>query len=59
MIKHVHARRAFSAVLAVLGGVLMFLAPEHVWIGAVMVVLGVGIELIGIAVMHGRKDNAI
>lgn len=41
-------RRILAAVLIVLGGVLMYLAPE-IWAGLAVLAIGVVIELIGIA----------
>jgi len=48
-------RRVFSIALMVAGGVLIFLAPENVWIGIVMVLLGVAMEALGILLAHQRK----
>lgn len=42
------SRRILAVVLMVLGGVLMYLVPE-VWTGLALFVLGVVVELIGIA----------
>lgn len=42
------ARRVAAGILVVLGGVLLFLAPE-MWAGLVLLALGVLIELAGIA----------
>lgn len=42
------SRRFLAALLVVLGGVLILLAPE-MWVGVVLLVLGVAIELAGIA----------
>jgi hypothetical protein len=42
------SRRFLAGFLVVLGGVLMYLAPE-IWAGLVVLVLGVVIELVGIA----------
>ncbi len=48
-------RRIGAIVLMVLGGVLMFLAPdEETWIGKVLLGLGVAIELLGIALERKR-----
>lgn len=44
-------RRILAGFLVVLGGVLMFLAPE-MWVGAVLLGLGVAVELTGIALEH-------
>jgi drug/metabolite transporter (DMT)-like permease len=54
MIKNPRRRRALSIALLVLGGILMFLAPEH-WYGLVILVLGVLIEVLGIVVGHGEE----
>jgi hypothetical protein len=47
MIRHPHTRRAFALVLTVLGGVMLFLAPDDVWIGAILLSLGMALEIIG------------
>ncbi len=48
MIRNSRLRRAGAAILVVLGGILMFLAPE-VWQGLVLLALGILLELLGIA----------
>jgi hypothetical protein len=45
----VHTRRIFAVVLVVLGGVLMFFAPDKYWMGGVLLALGVIVEVAGIA----------
>jgi Zn-dependent membrane protease YugP len=45
------SRRVLASFLVVLGGVLIFLAPE-MWVGVVLLVLGVVIELVGIGLEH-------
>lgn len=45
------SRRLLAGFLVVLGGALMFLAPE-MWGGVALLVLGVAIELAGIALEH-------
>jgi hypothetical protein len=47
MLKKRRNRRVVSVLLVVLGGVLMYLAPE-IWAGLGVLVLGVMIELAGI-----------
>ena len=42
------SRRALAVFLVVLGGVLMAMAPE-IWAGLAVLVLGVAVELAGIA----------
>lgn len=48
MIKNTRIRRTGAAILAVLGTILIFLAPEA-WPGALLLGLGVALELVGIA----------
>lgn len=48
MLSKRRSRRILAGFLVVLGGVLMYLAPE-VWTGLVILIVGVIIELIGIA----------
>ena len=54
MIKNTHIRRTGALILVVLGAILMLLAPE-VWQGALLLALGVIIELIGITLEHNTK----
>ena len=48
MLRNRRSRRVLALLLVVLGGVLMYLAPE-VWGGLAVLTLGVLIELAGIA----------
>lgn len=52
MIRNRAVRRTVALVLVVLGGLLMMLAPP-IWIGAIPFVLGVLLEVVGIALEHG------
>lgn len=54
MIKNPHTRRAIAIIMAVLGAILMFSAPE-IWQGAVLLAAGVALELLGIALKHNAK----
>lgn len=54
MIKNTRIRRTGALVMVVLGAILMLLAPE-VWPGALLLALGVIIELVGIALEHNAK----
>ena len=54
MIRNPRAKRILSISLLILGGLLMFLAPENIWIGAILFTLGVGIEIVGL-VLAQRK----
>jgi hypothetical protein len=47
-------RRVISAVLILLGAALIFLATEA-WAGAVLVAVGILIELIAISLQHQEK----
>jgi apolipoprotein N-acyltransferase len=48
VLRNRRSRRVLALFLVVLGGVLMYLAPE-VWGGLAVLTLGVLIELVGIA----------
>lgn len=54
MIRNTHIRQAGAAILVTLGAILIFLAPE-VWQGAVLLTLGVIVELVGIALEHNSE----
>jgi uncharacterized membrane protein HdeD (DUF308 family) len=51
MLRNRRWRRVLAIFLIVLGGVLIFLAPE-MWAGLVVLALGVVVELAGIALEH-------
>jgi hypothetical protein len=55
MMKDPRTKRKLSFSLLVLGGLLMFLAPENMWIGAVLFGLGVIMEIAG-AVLRQRRE---
>ena len=54
MIKNVRVRRASAGIIVVLGALLMLLAPE-IWAGLVLLLVGVLLELAGIALAHKEK----
>ncbi len=54
MIKNTRKRRAVAVIMVVLGAALMLLAPET-WPGALLLFLGVALELAGIALEHKAK----
>lgn len=56
MIKNLRTRRISAAIMVVLGAVLMLIAPE-IWAGLLLLVLGVVLELAGIAL--GHKANKV
>lgn len=41
-------RRPLAIALVIVGGILMFLAPDKYWLGGVLLALGVVVELVGI-----------
>lgn len=51
MIRNPRIRRAGAIIMVVLGAALMLLAPE-VWQGALLLALGVALELVGISLEH-------
>lgn len=48
MIRNPRTRRTLSLVLMALGGLLLFLVPEDIWIGTLLLGLGVALEIAGI-----------
>jgi len=54
MIKNPRSKRILSTSLFVLGGVLIFLAPENAWIGAVLLALGLSVEIAGVVLGHRK-----
>jgi hypothetical protein len=56
MIENPRTKRRLSLSLLVLGGLLMFLAPENFWIGAVLFGLGIAVEIAG-AVLRQRSKT--
>ncbi|WP_177186892.1 hypothetical protein [Nitrosospira briensis] len=54
MIRNPRTRRFLSVVLLILGGILMFFAPENIWIGAVLFALGLGLEIAGLVLGHRK-----
>ena len=51
MLRKRQSRRILTILMAVLGGVLIYLAPES-WAGVVLLGLGVALEVAGIALEH-------
>ena len=54
--ERVTARRLLALALIVLGGALIFLAPET-WPGMLLLVLGILLELIGMSLSHHRRSH--
>lgn len=53
MIRDPRTRRRFSLAFLILGGLLLFLAPDDIWLGGLLLALGVALEIAG-ALMHRR-----
>lgn len=51
LLKKTHLRRPLAALLVIAGAMAMFLAPET-WPGALLLGLGIIIEVAGIALKH-------
>lgn len=58
MLKNKSARRFLSVLLVLVGAALIFLATEA-WAGALLVMLGVIIELIGIGIENNKGDTVV
>jgi hypothetical protein len=54
MIKNPRTKRILSISLLGLGGMLMLLAPEDIWIGAILFALGIGVEIAGLVLGHRK-----
>ena len=52
MVRNPRIKRILSISLLVLGGILMFFAPENIWIGALLFALGVGVEIASLVLAH-------
>jgi hypothetical protein len=52
MLNNPRTKRILSVSLLILGGVLIFLAPEDIWIGVVLFAIGLGIEVAGVVLGH-------
>jgi hypothetical protein len=56
MIANPRTKRKLSLSLLVLGGLLIFLAPENIWVGTVLFGLGIAVEIAG-AVLRQRSKT--
>ncbi len=55
MIRNPRTKRLLSVPLLILGGLLMFFAPENIWVGALLFLVGVGVEIAGLVFAHRDK----
>ncbi len=51
------SKRILSVTFLILGAVLIFFAPENAWIGAILLILGLGIEIVGLLLRHREQRN--
>jgi len=58
LIKNKAARRATGAVRVVVGGALMWLAPEEALFGVMLLAAGIALELVGITLEHRGGSSA-
>jgi hypothetical protein len=56
MIASPRTKRKLSLSLLILGGLLIFLAPENIWVGTVLFGLGIAVEIAG-AVLRQRSKT--
>lgn len=54
MIRNPRTRRILSLTLIILGGLLLYLAPADIWLGGLLLVLGVVLEIAGVAMRHAQ-----
>jgi hypothetical protein len=57
LIRNPRLRRRISFGLIVLGGLLIFLAPEGLLFGWVIILLGIAVEILGIRLGHSQNDT--
>lgn len=57
MTENPRARRLLSAVLILLGAVLLFFAPDNAWLGIVLAALGLGLEAVALILAHRNKTG--
>lgn len=56
MIRNKAARRATGVSLVVVGGALMWLAPQEALFGVMLLAAGIALELVGITLEHGDSS---
>lgn len=47
--------RILSLILILLGAVLLFLAPDDTWLGIVLALAGIAVELLAFALRHWKN----
>ncbi len=57
MLRNTRLRRSVATVLAVAGAVLLLLAPRNAWLGAVLLVAGVALEVVGLNLRHPDGES--
>jgi hypothetical protein len=54
---YLHSKRILSVIFLILGAVLIFFVPENTWIGVALFTLGIGIEIAGLILRHGKQKD--
>ena len=54
---YLNSKRTLSVIFLVLGAVLIFFVPENTWIGVALLTLGIGIEIAGLVLRHGKQKD--
>ena len=57
MYLNLQRKRILSVTFIILGAVLIFFAPENAWIGAILLILGFGFEIVGLILRHRGKKT--
>jgi hypothetical protein len=52
-----HSKQILSFTLIILGAVLIFFATENTWIGVVLLITGLSIEMIGLLLRYSKQKN--
>jgi hypothetical protein len=54
---YLYSKRILSVMFLILGAVLIFFVPENTWIGVALLTLGIGIEIAGLVLRHGKQKD--
>ena len=57
MIRNPRTKRLLSISLLILGGLLMLFAPDNIWMGALLFIIGIGVEIAGLVLAHRDKTT--
>ena len=54
---YLHSKRILSVIFLILGATLIFFVPENTWIGLVLLILGICIEIAGMVLRHSKQKD--